>query len=191
MGLVRTVEPSDTPVCVDDAMRHLRIDEEDDAADLAGYIAAATRYAEQYLGRQIVSATWKYTLDAFPDEDVIELPRPPLVSVTSVQYVDTDGATQTFSSSNYSVLTTPTPGRISLGYEKSWPDTREQDEAVTITYVAGYGAAESVPASIKQAILMLVGHWYERREASSVVAVTPVPMAVDSLLWCERHLEIR
>jgi uncharacterized phage protein (predicted DNA packaging) len=41
-------------------------------------------------------------------------------------------------------------------------------------------------ASIRHALLMLVAHWYENREASTETALQTVPMGVDMLLGNER-----
>lgn len=113
-----------------------------------------------------MTATYTLKLDRFPFDDYIDLPKPPLVSVTSVSYVDLTGATQTFSASRYEVDTDGEPGRIYLKYGESWPSTRTQRNAVTIVFVAGYGDASDVPENIKHSIKLKAAHWYENREGS-------------------------
>jgi hypothetical protein len=83
-------------------------------------------------------------------------------AVESITYVDSSGVTQTLASTEYSIDTVSVPGRVHLAYGKSWPTTRQQWDAVRVTYVVGW-AADSVPASIKQAILLLVSQMYEKR----------------------------
>jgi uncharacterized phiE125 gp8 family phage protein len=174
---------------------HLRIDLGDEDSLITSYIGAATRACEEATRRQFMPATWRMTLDEFPDGDLnsdvspgiegwdLLLPRPPLVSVTSVTYKDTAGATQTFSSADYKVLSDDEPGRIVLAYGKEWPDIYDEPGAVVVTYAAGYADAASVPEPIKQAIRFLVGHFYENREAVNVGSiVNAMPMAVESLL---------
>ena len=80
------------------------------------------------------------------------------------------------------------PGRVSLAYGKSWPaDTLRPTNGVCITFVAGYGsAASAVPATACYAILLLMGHYYENREAASSTQVYQAPLSVDALLWQER-----
>ena len=129
-----------SPVTLTDAKQHCRIDIEDDDALINGQLAAAVVRGEQATNRQFAPATWVLKLDAFPGTDTFELPKPPLLSVSSIQYVDTDGATQTFSSSDYSVDRTSEPGRVVLGFGNSWPSARAQPDAITITYLAGYGS---------------------------------------------------
>ena len=82
----------------------------------------------------------------------------------SVVYIDTDGATQTVSSSVYDVDIDQEPGRLRLAYSESWPsDRRSTPNSVIIRFVAGYGDADAVPETIKAAIKLLVGHLYEHR----------------------------
>jgi uncharacterized phiE125 gp8 family phage protein len=115
----------------------------------------------------------------------ILVPRPPLISVSSITYVDGNGTTQTLSAAAYKVDTDSEPGRITPAYGYCWPTTRAEINAIAITYVAGYATRAAVPASIKQAMLLLIGHWYENREAVGQVGGT-VAMAVESLLWSQR-----
>jgi uncharacterized phiE125 gp8 family phage protein len=129
-----------SPVTLADAKQHSRIDIDDDDALITAQLAAAVVRGEQVTNRQFAPATWTLKLDAFPGTDTIELPKPPLLSVSSIQYVDTDGATQTFSGSDYSIDRTSEPGRVVLGFGNSWPSARAQPDAITITYVAGYGS---------------------------------------------------
>jgi uncharacterized phiE125 gp8 family phage protein len=59
---------------------------------------------------------------------------------------------------------------------------------IQVTYVAGYGAAASVPQKYKQAMLLLIGHWYENRETVIVGTISgPIALAVDSLIWLDRN----
>jgi uncharacterized phiE125 gp8 family phage protein len=97
--------------------------------------------------------------------------------VQSIVYSDTNGASQTVASSDYVVSTFDEPGRIALANGKSWPSTLEQINAVRVDYTAGYGAtADTVPEAIKQAMRMLVSHWYENREATVSAATLPREM---------------
>lgn len=165
MGLSQTVAPTEEPVSLADVKLHLRVDGNEENVLIASLIAAAREFCESYTGLQFVTATWAYTLDAFPSQDIIRLPRPPLSSVTTVAYTDAAGDAQTMSSSDYDVDTTSIEGRLALAYGASWPSTRDEIDAVTITYVAGYGNAQAVPDAAKSAIYMVVADLYEHRES--------------------------
>lgn len=203
-SLAVVTAPTAEPVTTAEAKLHCRVDHPDEDTYIGSLITAARVYSEQYTGRAFVNTTFDMKIDSFPgggycpwDEyapwpDTIYIPRPLLQSVTSITYTDTDGTSQTFSSSLYSVDTSSLPGRITLAYGESYPATRQIHHAVTIRFVGGYGsAASNVPQTIKQAVLLLVGHWYENRETSVTGTMHgPVLHAVDNLLWSERVKEI-
>lgn len=141
------------------------IDDDDDL--LANIVVpAAVERAEVATNRQLGLATWDLILDEFPSDSFIEMPKPPLVSVTYVHYVDMAGATQTWASSNYLVQSPAGPrcarGRIALPFSAVWPVTLPQMGAVTIRFVAGY---TTVPSLLKAGMLMDIGTLYEHRES--------------------------
>jgi uncharacterized phiE125 gp8 family phage protein len=178
--------PTVEPVTVNEARDFLRIDFDDDEVLVGALITAAREYVEGYTERALVNQTWTVKMDDFWGDCVLELPYPPLSSVTSITYVDTDGASQTVATATYTVDTDSEPGRIYLAYGKTWPTARSERNAVTITFVAGYGAAASaVPDRAKTAIKMLVGDMYENRETvltGTIVAEIPtVKRLLDTL----------
>lgn len=155
---------------------------------LAALITAARRQAEDITGRALVTQTWTYRLDEFPVA-AIGLPKPPLVSIASIKYLDVDGVLQTMATDDYEVYTSALLGLVTPAYGSSWPNTREVPEAVRVEYTCGYGAAAAVPQEIKQWMLVQIAHWYANREASSVVKLEPLPF-VDALLDAYRILQI-
>ena len=187
MGLSIVTGPTTEPLTLAEAKAHCRIDISDDDGLLAGYILAARHWIEGQTHRAMVQRTYDYTIDwCWPTKNCrswIDLPFPPLVSVTSVSYVDTNGATQTLSTSLYTVMTNRPVGAITNAYEQTWPDLRPQVEAITVRFVAGYA---SVPDDLVQAMKMLVAHWYENRETVVIGQATEVPMAVEALVSAYR-----
>lgn len=183
MALSLVTGPTLEPVSLIEAKAHCRIGISDDDGLLAGYLIAARDFVESFIYRRLMTQTWDLKLDGFPA--CIEIPTGPLQSVTSIQYVDTAGATQTLSASLYEVDSSSAVPRISPKYGQVWPSTYDQLNAVTIRIVLGYGSNPgSVPESIRLAILLLVGHWYENREAVNVGnIVSEMPFAARSLLW--------
>ena len=151
-------EPTVEPLSVDDAKTHLRITSNDDDIYISSLINAARKYIESYTGRVLITQTWDMYINAFPIDDTpIEIPKSPLSSVTSITYVDNAGASQTLSSSVYTVDTDSTPGRVYLAYSQAWPATRDQRKAVKVRFVAGYGSSgDSVPEAINHALMLIV-----------------------------------
>ncbi|MDN5849953.1 MAG: hypothetical protein L0H63_10010, partial [Nitrococcus sp.] len=96
MALVSVTPPTSEPITVELARLHAKIETLDDYALMDLYIGAARAYAEGFVERSLASQTWRYTLDCFLP--VIRVPMPPLIAVTSLEYVDTSGITQTLAS---------------------------------------------------------------------------------------------
>lgn len=185
LTLTRTVAPTVEPVTRAEAKAHLRVDVTDEDTLIDTLITTAREHAEALTERQFITATYTLKLDAFNGlYGCIELPRPLLIGVSSITYSDSDDATQTLSSSLYQVDSSSEPARIIPAYGETWPDTRPKMNAVTITFTAGYGAtAASVPTPLKQAILLLVAHWFENREPVNIGnIVSPIPFTVSALL---------
>ena len=190
MGLVRTVEPVLEPATLQEVKTHARGVHTDEDVYIESLSASARSYAEMFTRRAIITQTWQLTLFGFPR--IIILPNPPLQTVSSIQYVDQDGSTQTLSTDVYAVDTTVEPGVVSLKVNQSWPQTREDIAAVTVAYVAGYGDTRTdVPASYRHAIKFLAAHWFELREPVVVgTIISKVPTSVESLLWANRVMAV-
>lgn len=173
--------PTEEPVSLAELKLHLRVDADDDNDIITSLGIAARQWFENALDKQLVTATWRIKLPTFPSWE-IELPYPPLRSITSITYKDSDLDPQTLSSSTYDVITWQTPGMIRPKDGYSWPATGIAPDAVTILFAAGYGAAAAVPDLAKAGIKLLAAAWYENREAISEMDMKPVPMAVDSIV---------
>lgn len=190
MGYRLVTAPASLPVTVSEAKAHLRVDHSDEDALIEGLIRAAVSHLDGrtgVLGRCIVTQTWELILDAFPF-DAIEIPLGPVASVTSISYVDVNGATQTVSAETYYVDTSSLSAWIVP--DDFWPETMDTANAVTVRFVAGTAAAD-VPAALKQAILLLIGSWYENRAAVNVGNITTtLPFTVDALIapFCRKWL---
>ena len=193
MGVTQTVAPSGTPVTLSQLKTHLRILNTEQDGLLDSILPAATQYCEERTRRQFLTATWQKTLDRFPSgtRDRIELPLAPLASVSSITYVDTDGDTQTWATSEFIVDTTRDPGQIALVFSKTWPVARVQLNSVTITYIAGYGGVNDVPDTAKQAIKLIAAHYYSQPEPFIVgTTIARVPETIDALLGTLRVVEV-
>ena len=169
LRLIEAPAAADPVVTLAEARTHLEILDtaRDDAIE--AWITAATEQLDGragILGRALVTQKWELLLDTFPCASTIAIPLPPLRTVESITYVDSDGATQTLATSVYAVDTASEPGVVSLKYAQVWPATRCERNAVSIQFTAGYGAAAVVPERLKSAIKLMVGDLFANREAS-------------------------
>lgn len=188
MQLKLKTGPSLEPVSSADMKLYLKIDSDTtDDTLIAALITAARRQAEEYLGRALITQTWEMFIDGvgsvLPSEledayeemfqtvyvpsslRTIEVPRPPLQSITSVKYYDEDDVEHTWASTNYRVDTYSEPGRILLAADGEWPEDMRAQQAILVTFVAGYGdAATNVPEDVRNAIKRIVAGLYENRQ---------------------------
>lgn len=156
---------------------------------LNALITVARQDCEKFQRRSYLTQTWELWLDDWPDEDHIDLPLPPVQSVTSIKYYDTSDTEATFSSDDYFVDTKSEPGRVALNYGENWPTTTlRPTNGICVTYKTGYGDERSdVPSNVKQAMLLIIGHLYENREdVVTGVVPAPIPNGAQSLLWKDR-----
>jgi len=172
------------PVTLAEAKLHLKVDTDADDDLITSLIVAAREICEAETWRRLYAGTEVEKFDYFPANG-FRLTWSPLRAVTSIQYVDTNGDTQTLSADYYDVDTTSEPGRITLAYDYSWPSTRSQHHAITVTYTSGYASSSSVPDALKAAMKLLIGTWYDNRESVVVgqrLSAMPMPDSAKYLM---------
>ena len=188
-SVTRATGPAVEPLTVAEAKLHLRVDISDDDAYIGTLITAAREWVESYLDRTLITTQLILRAAEFPTEE-LELARPPMVAsgtatAVVITYTLADTTTATLSTALYRVDRTTTPGNVAPIINGTWPsDVIEDANAVAVTYWAGYGpTSASVPATIRHAMLMLIGHWYDRRSAVLTGTISkPLEFAVESLL---------
>jgi uncharacterized phiE125 gp8 family phage protein len=186
MSLQLVTPPAVEPVTLAEAKLHLRVDYNDDDALITTLIAAARQQAETITGRQFCTATWKFNLDQFPAYGYsplsgILVPKAPVASITSIQYLDMGSTLQTWSNTLYACDLANEPARITPTFGQIWPIALPQINAVQVTFVAGYGVAVAVPEGIKAWIKIRVGSMFANREEISTDRIWPVSF-IDSVL---------
>ena len=180
MGLTLVTAATSYPVTLAEVKTYLGIDttDFDDRINLA--LPGCTREIERYTQRAFKSQTWKLTLDDFYDE--IELPRGPVTAITAFTYLDADDASQTVSSTLYTLDVTSEPQRIVLNSGESWPEVSDLINAVSITFTAGY-VPDELLEDVRLALLITVGS----RLADPVAAM---PSDVVKMLSSHRRIAI-
>lgn len=185
--------PTAEPLTLDDARAHLRIEpfgsplEHPDDDYVQSLITVAREFCEQYLERSLATQTIELVNDSFYAP--IYLPNLPIQSVDSLTYVDINGATQTLATSVYEL--DEYEGKIRLQYGQQYPVSRVQEDAITVTYTAGYTNGTSpdtypLPAPIKAAMLLIIGNFYENRQqdvlGNTRISFNSLPLGVYNLL---------
>lgn len=180
----RTVAPLDLPLSIEEAKAQARVIADEDTL-IDSYIRTATEAAEAFMGRGLLTQTWKLLLDGFAN--VMPLPMAaPLQSVTSVKYYDDAGAQQTLSTSFYDVDLVSRPGTVVLKPDQSWPSWQSTrlNGSVEIIYVVGWVSPDLVPQRIRQGIAQYVAYLYLDREGMESGALNAKDAA--ERCWADR-----
>jgi uncharacterized phiE125 gp8 family phage protein len=183
MALVLTAGPAAEPVALTEAKAHLRVDASDEDTLISSLILTSRLHVEAALGLALVTQSWRLLLDRWPPHKDIELPLRPLQSIEAVRVYPADGAATVIDPGDYLADTASVPPRL-VRTGVIWRQPGRAANGIEIDFTAGYGdAAADVPAPIRQALLLLVAHWYEQREPIEVGSpAARVPEAVSGLL---------
>ncbi len=195
---VRTVAPAIAPVTLAEAKLHCRVEHSVEDTLLTNLIGAATEMVDGWtgsIGQALCEQTWRQDYDYWTRP--LRLPLWPVISVSSVTYIDQNAATQTLSASNYTLRRDALGAYLDFDDDFEFPTLEVNVRAViSVTYVAGYEDDDAtspptatVPERIRVAILLLVGHWYAHREAVGQ-PMFEQPMAVRYMLEGVRRVPI-
>lgn len=185
---LRLVTPATAKiVSLEESKAHLRVFHDDDNDYIEGLNDAAQDWLSgenNWLGRSVVEQGWELTLSRFEARRIC-LSKPPLVEVKNVFYTPSDGGAEVeitdFRTFDVGVAN---GGYILPAKNTDWPQTDGEPSSVRIVFTAGY---EEAPSSVKRAALLMVGHWYENREAVTDAKIDDLPLAVDALLMPYRN----
>lgn len=202
--------PAQEPVTAAELRSYLR-DVADADAVLTELIKAAREHVEDCTGLAMISQDRQLTLDGWPGGDgdglgwwdgvrdgaligtaprFLELPRAPLISVTSVTTYDTASAPTEWGAGNYFVDTGSRPGRLALNAGAVWPIPTRTAAGIVIEYKAGHADAAAVPAQLKIAIKQIAAHWYENRELVSYDGPEKLPMQAARIIRKARIIKL-
>lgn len=177
--------PIAEPLTLEQVKLHCRIDQETEDSYFTDLITTARQYVEELCG-PLITQTWEQYEDDWPGGEVLRLGLPRLQSVTSIIYTNEDGVAATLAAASYTQATQDARWpAVVLKPDYDWPTvTLFNVNPIQIIFICGYGATgASVPLPLRQAILLLIGHWYEERQIATVGHhIAAVPFAVNSLL---------
>ena len=195
MSLIRITDPTSRCITVAEAKEFKRI-RGSTAEDpmIQSFIALAEDYAENYMKRSIMPQQWRLTIDSIPADNVIELPRGPLSTISSAvsnfSYYNSTNATVTMPSTAYTVDTNSFVPRIYLTYDSEWPSNiRSHKDSVQVEYHTGYKDKNSVPEDIRTWVRLRTAAYIDNREPMTIGSgnfLTELPRSfIDGLL--DRH----
>jgi len=184
MALVLTSGPALEPVTLAEAKAHLRVDSSAEDTLIASLIVTSRLHVEAALGLALITQSWSYFIDAWPPGAYVALPLRPIQSVAAVKLYAADESVEVLPAETWLLDGAGLPPRLVRRTALAWPPPRRPANGIEIALVAGFGdAAADVPAPIRQAVLLLLAHWYEHREPVEIGAAgAPVPPMVSELL---------
>jgi uncharacterized phiE125 gp8 family phage protein len=187
-SLVRVTAPATAPISLAEAKAQMRVEGGDEDSIIQRLIDAAVAFVDVQgvLGFAMITQTWAEWLG--PNQSTVYLSLGPVQSVSSIKYYDIDGNLQTATLADFNIFGTPNRITIAPKTNKAWPITQTRDDAIKIEYVIGYGSTSAaVPQTVRHALLMLVSHWYENREASSEKQMVNLPYGFAEMIGIERN----
>ena len=190
------------PVSLDLVKMHLRVIDVAEDALILSYVQAAREWVEHRTGHILVPRTVTQVFDHFPTwrtyngltnqiyrltGSFLELNFQPVVSVAGIAYTDMAGIARTLT--DYTMTLGRAPFRLYQSQMSGWPITLP-NSGVVVTYAAGYVPGEE-PKALIQAMILLVGHWFENRESVTIDMrgiPTEIPLGVESL--CDNFRQV-
>lgn len=170
-------------VTLQEAKEHIKFAEPDQDSLIDVRIAAAVSHVAAVTGRVLGLETWRWSVPSASGPIVV--PVAPVVSLQAITYIDADWQVQAADVADFAlIMADPDRPMIAPRPGRAWPSAARRDDAITITVAAG--SADMDPA-LRTAVLMLVGHWFEHREAIVAGAMSEIPMGVPELLEAHRR----
>lgn len=169
--------PSEEPIALADAKTWLRLAASEDDAIVSSLIAAARKTVEAMTRRMLATQIWRVALDAWPASGVVRLPFAPLQSIAAVRVYDSGNVAQLIAPTQYRSFDAADQPRLELCGPV--PSPARAFAGIEIDGAYGCGAADAAPEPLRQAMLTLIGFWYEHRGADEAPAM---PAAVSALV---------
>jgi uncharacterized phiE125 gp8 family phage protein len=184
MPLILNAGPSVEPVSLAEAKAHLRLDGSDEDTLIGSLIVTSRLHIESALGLSLVTQSWSWFFDAWPRGAAVMLPLRPVQSIAAVRLYDEAGDATTVAADTYLLDGASSPARLVRQGALVWHKPGRAANGIEVAFTSGYGdAAADVPEPIRQALRLLIAHWYEHRTPFEVgAAATPAPGMVEQLL---------
>lgn len=184
MSLVMMSGPALEPVSLAEAKAHLRVDGTAEDALIQSLAITSRLHIEAALGLALITQSWSYCLDRWPKAGRLQLPLRPVSAVSQIRIWEAEGGSESLSPSAFFLDGYGAPPRLVATESSVLREPGRSINGIEIVFTAGFGPTpDTVPATIRHALLLLIAHWYENREPIEIGAgVNAVPAMVSELL---------
>lgn len=219
MATVQTSAPAVEPITLAEAKAHLRIDTADEDGLIQSLIMTSRLHIEIALGLALISQSWSCFFDRWPSmsgsrvgplqpsgaafvlanaatrnyfaADAVTLPISPVKSVDAIRVYAEDGTFFALPLAGFTVDLVSRHPRIIRKQGTDTPQPGRCMNGLEIAVTCGFGATPAdIPAPIRQALLLLVAHWYEHRDPGEIgTPEARIPDVVSHLL--SNYLPVR
>ena len=180
MPTILVTPPAAEPVSLADAKAHLRAEHAAEDELIGTLITTARRHAEAKTGLAFITQKWLHYRDGWPAESALPLPLAPLISIEEVAVFGADDIKAVLDPAHYCVDAASRPPRIVMRDARVWPAPGRIANGISVSATFGFGPGQDdVPEQLRQAVLLLVAHWYDHRGNANP---PPVPLTVAALL---------
>ncbi len=183
--------PAAEPITLAEAKTYLRIDHDDEDGEITALIAAARAQIENTTCRALITQGWRITRDTWPIDGRLVLMPAPVQTLTAARIVRLDNSAQDIDVNLFTLDGAAAPAI--LGFcPGALPVSDRPVAGIELDIAAGYGdAADDVPSPLRQAIKLLLAHWYENRGVVAIGHETaPLPQTVAALIAPYRVLAL-
>ena len=191
MSSILLTGPAFEPITLAETKAYLRVEHNDDDDVIAALIAGARVHVEAQTRRALITQTWRLTRDVWPvDGRMLILPAP-LRQLVAARIIKPDGTAQAIAPSAFTIDRAGAPAILAFS-PGSLPVSGRPVAGVELDIEVGYGdASMDVPQPLRQAIKLLVAHWYENRGVTAIAhEVTVLPLTASALLAPYRVLAL-
>lgn len=191
MPSILLTPPAGEPVSLAAAKAFLRVAHSDDDDVIGALVSGARIHIEAQTRRALITQIWRLTRDVWPASGRLPLLPAPLRSVIAVRVYQADGNVQLLDPDSFVIDKVSAPAMLAFT-RGGMPTPGRMAGGIELDIEAGYGAtAADVPEPLRQAIRLLVAHWYENRALIAASGeVASVPRAVAGLIMPYRIISL-
>jgi uncharacterized phiE125 gp8 family phage protein len=183
--------PAIEPISLAEAKAYLRVEHDDDDDVIAALIAGARVHVEAQTRRALITQSWRIIRDSWPGDGRIAILPAPLRELLAARVYKLDGSTQALDVAVFAADVASAPAALAFA-SGALPAPGRVVGGIELDIEAGYGDdASDVPEALRQAIRILVAHWYENRGLIAPGgAVAVIPQSAAALIAPYRVLSL-